>query len=69
LQPCFTPVASPESNGLAEAFVTTFKRDYVRVNPLPDAVTVLRQLHRWIADYKHASQHPSVYAIEEKRFC
>jgi putative transposase len=29
LVPCFTPVESPESNGMAEAFVKTFKRDYV----------------------------------------
>jgi transposase InsO family protein len=28
LAPCFTPVESPESNGMAEAFVKTFKRDY-----------------------------------------
>jgi putative transposase len=35
LAPCFTPVESPESNGVAEAFVKTFKRDYVRVNPIP----------------------------------
>jgi transposase InsO family protein len=35
LEPCFTPVESPESNGMAEAFVKTFKRDYVRVNPIP----------------------------------
>ena len=35
----FTPVESPESNGMAEAFVKTFKRDYVRVNPIPDAAT------------------------------
>ena len=27
LVPCFTPVESPESNGMAEAFVKTFKRD------------------------------------------
>jgi transposase InsO family protein len=27
LAPCFTPVESPESNGMAEAFVKTFKRD------------------------------------------
>lgn len=51
LRPCFTPVRSPESNGLAEAFVETFKRDYVRVNPLPDANTALRQIAGWIADY------------------
>jgi putative transposase len=44
LVPCFTPVQSPESNGIAEAFVKTFKRDYVRVNPLPDADTVLRHI-------------------------
>jgi transposase InsO family protein len=37
LNPCFTPVESPESNGIAEAFVKTFKRDYVRINPLPPA--------------------------------
>ena len=34
---CFTPVASPESNGMSEAFVKTLKRDYVRITPIPDA--------------------------------
>jgi transposase InsO family protein len=48
LEPCFMPVESPESNGMAEAFVKTFKRDYVRVNPLPDAVTSLAQIDTWI---------------------
>jgi transposase InsO family protein len=38
---CFTPVRSPESNGVCEAFVKTLKRDYVRVNPCPDALSVL----------------------------
>jgi transposase InsO family protein len=41
LQPCFTPVRSPESNGIAEAFVKTFKRDYARLSILPDAATVI----------------------------
>jgi len=30
LEPCFTPVESPES--MADAFVKTFKRDYIRIN-------------------------------------
>jgi putative transposase len=69
LVPCFTPVKSPESNGMSEAFVKTFKRDCVRVNLLPDADTALRQIAGWVDDYNPTSQHPSVYAVEEKRFC
>ena len=30
LVPCTTPLESPQSNGMAEAFVRTLKRDYVR---------------------------------------
>lgn len=30
---CFTPVQSPESNGLSESFVKTFKRDYRMLKP------------------------------------
>lgn len=36
-QSCFTPVRSPQSNGMSEAFEKTLKRDYVQVTPLPDA--------------------------------
>ena len=42
--PCFTPVASPESNGRSEAFVKTLKRDHLRVSPVPDAGTALGQI-------------------------
>jgi len=69
LEPRTTPLESPQSNGMAEAFVRTIKRDYVRISPRPDARTVMRQLPAWIAHYKRASQHPSVYAIEENRLC
>ncbi len=68
LQPCFTPVASPESNGLAEALVRTLKRDYVRVNSLPDAVTVLRQLHRWFADYNDNHPHSGLGMRSPREF-
>ena len=37
LRLAFTPVRSPESNGIAEAFVKTLKRDYARLTILPDA--------------------------------
>ena len=39
---CSPPVRGPERNGLAEAFVKTFKRDYVRVNYLLEAKSVLQ---------------------------
>jgi hypothetical protein len=50
LEPCFTPVESPESNnGMAEAFVKTFKRDYVAW--LLSATLILQpeELGRWMA--------------------
>jgi putative transposase len=50
LKPCFTPIKSPQSNGISEAFVNTLKRDYVRVTPLPDAKTVLGLVAGWIND-------------------
>ncbi|WP_093041612.1 IS3 family transposase, partial [Rhizobium tibeticum] len=51
LIPCFTPVASPQSNGMSEAFVKTLKRDYIRISPIPDADTALRKIDGWIEDY------------------
>jgi putative transposase len=57
LEPRTTPIESPQSNGMAEAFVRTFKRDYVRVSPLPDAHTVMSQLPRWFAHYNHVHPH------------
>ena len=36
---------------MAEAFVRTIKRDYVRVSPRPKTESVMRQLPSWIAHY------------------
>jgi len=57
LEPRTTPIESPQSNGMAEAFVRTIKRDYVRVNPRPDAETVMRQLSSWINHYNEVHPH------------
>nr|WP_234480244.1 IS3 family transposase [Erwinia sp. S38] len=54
---CTTPVRSPESNGMAESFVKTFKRDYVHVNDLPDAMTVMGKLTEWMEDYNNWHPH------------
>jgi putative transposase len=56
LKPCFTPVRSPQSNGISEAFVRTLKRDYVQVTPLPSAEVALGLLPDWFEDYN--SHHP-----------
>jgi putative transposase len=68
LVPCFTPVQSPESNGMAESFVKTFKRDYVRVNPLPDAVTALRQIAGWFEDYNQNHPHSGLRMRSPREF-
>jgi putative transposase len=68
LVPCFTPVRSPESNGMSEAFVKTLKRDYLRVNPLPDAHTVLRQIAGWIDDYNEIHPHSALRMRSPREF-
>jgi putative transposase len=57
LVPCFTPPESPESNGMAEAFVKTFKRDCVRVSPVPNAAAALSLIDTWMEDYNIAHPH------------
>jgi transposase InsO family protein len=64
----FTPVRSPESNGMAESFVKTFKRDYVRVNECPDAVTVMKMLATWFEDYNEFAPHKGLRMLSPREF-
>lgn len=68
LVPCFTPVRSPESNGVSEAFVKTLKRDYARIQPRPDALTVLAQLPAWIDDYNECHPHSGLRMRSPREF-
>jgi putative transposase len=76
LVPCFTPVESPESNGMAEAFVKTFKRDYVRVSSIPDSDRALTLIKTWIEDYNTVHPHsrlgfrsPREYILSQPAVC
>lgn len=57
LIPCTTPFYSPQSNGMAKAFVKTFKRDSVYLADLDDALSVMRQLGDWFEDYNEEHPH------------
>jgi transposase InsO family protein len=56
----FTPVRSPESNGLAEAFIKTFKRDYILPHSLYDAPSTLSRLAAWFEDYNEKAPHKAL---------
>ena len=65
---CTTPIRSPQSNGMAEAFVKTFKRDYVYLNDLPDATTVINALPAWIEDYNCSHPHSGLNMKSPREF-
>lgn len=52
-----TPSYSQGSNGMAEAFVKTIKRDYVYVNDVMDAASVIQNLESYFADYNAYARH------------
>ena len=56
LKPITTPVKSTQSNGLAENFVKTLKRDDAKLSNRPDSKTVMAQLKDWFDGYN--SYHP-----------
>lgn len=60
LEPRTTPVQSPQSNGMAEAFVRTIKRDYVRVSRIPDGRTVMANLPLWFEHYHDLHPHKAL---------
>jgi putative transposase len=68
LEPLTTPVTSPQSNGMAEAFVRTIKRDYARVNPLPDAQTVIENLPVWFDHYNAIHPHSALRYRSPREF-
>lgn len=60
LKPVNTPVCSPQSNGMAESFVNTFKRDYVSRMDLANATTVMAQLPAAFEHFNTVHPHSSL---------
>jgi putative transposase len=68
LKLCFTPVCSPKSNGIAEAFVKTVKRDCARLSIFPDAETVFALLPVWFEDYNELHPHSGLKFLSPREF-
>jgi putative transposase len=65
---CTTPSYSPESNGMAEAFVKTFKRDYASFDRLENALDVMSKLSSWLDDYNENAPHQGLRMMSPRQF-
>lgn len=68
LEVCTTPYRSPESNGMAESFVKTFKRDYVQLHPLLDAGEVMALIPYWFCDYNENHPHKGLKMMSPREY-
>jgi putative transposase len=66
--PCRTPCRSPESNGIAEAFFGSFKRDYVYQNQIETAEDIKKQVPGWIRHYNEVAPHSALKMRSPARF-
>ncbi len=60
LEPKNTAVRSPESNGIAESFVKTMKRDYISIMPKPDGLTAAKNLAEAFEHYNECHPHSAL---------
>lgn len=60
LEPCTTVVSSPESNGIAESFVKTIKRDYISMMPKPNSRAVVMNLAVAFSHYNEYHPHSAL---------
>jgi transposase InsO family protein len=65
---CTTPAYSPESNGMAEGFIKTFKRDYVYLARLDTAETILQELGDWFEHYNEKAPHKGLRMRSPREF-
>ena len=68
-----TKARSPQTNGICERFHKTVLDEFYRIAFRKRIYATIEQLQvdldAWMTEYNHASEHPSVYVIEENRLC
>lgn len=65
---CTTAPYSPESNGMAESFVKTMKRDYAYQTDLKSSADVLEQLPEWFNDYNDFAPHKGLKMMSPREY-
>lgn len=60
LEPRTTAVRSPQSNGIAESFVKTIKRDYIAWMPKPDSQAAVQNLAMAFEHYNENHPHSAL---------
>lgn len=68
LLPRTTAINSPQSNGMAESFVKTFKRDYVGAMDRSDARAVMHQLPAAFEHYNTVHPHSALKMLSPRLF-
>jgi transposase InsO family protein len=68
-----TKARSPQTNGICERFHKTVLDEFYRIAFRKRIYPTIEQLQvdldAWMAEYNRASEHPSIYVIEENRLC
>ena len=59
----------PWQNGVTESFNGKFRDECLSLEWFRSRAEAKVIIESWRRHYNHASQHPSVYMIEEKRLC
>ena len=65
---CNTPLRSPESNGIAEAFFKSFKRDYVYQHLCETFDEVGAKIPAWVEDYNTQAPHSALGLLSPAKF-
>ncbi len=60
---------SPWENGYNERFNGTLRPEILNSEWFATTRQAQTVINQWLRQYNRASQHPSVYVIEAKRFC